>query len=298
VTLGLLGLWRLAEIAAARLGRRWIEGGGRGLAWDAPLRAAGLAAAALTAGAVVAGLAGLAVWSVAGLWTFPDFWPDAFRLDAWTRASRGLRAAAGETALIGAAALAVSLALTLGCLEAEHRHGLGRPARSLWLLYLPLVVPNVAFLTGLQTLALAAGLDGGRWAVAAAHVVFVLPYVFLSLADPWRAWDARAGLAAAALGAGPDRILWAVRMPMLLRPLLTAAAVGFAVSVGQYLPTLLIGGGRVATLATEAVALASGGDRRLIGVHALAQSAAAFVGFALALAIPALVFRNRRGLRA
>jgi putative thiamine transport system permease protein len=85
---------------------------------------------------------------------------------------------------------------------------------------------------------------------------------------------------------------------MLLRPLLTAAAVGFAVSVGQYLPTLLIGGGRVATLTTEAVALASGGDRRLIGVHALAQSAAAFVGFALALAIPALAFRNRRDLRA
>ena len=41
--------------------------------------------------------------------------------------------------------------------------------------------------------------------------------------------------------------------------ILTAAAVGFAVSVGQYLPTLLIGAGRLPTITTEAVALASGG---------------------------------------
>jgi putative thiamine transport system permease protein len=83
---------------------------------------------------------------------------------------------------------------------------------------------------------------------------------------------------------------------MLLRPLATAAAVGFAVSAGQYLPTLLIGGGRVTTLTTEAVALAAGGDRRLTGAWALAQAAAPLAGFALALAIPALIHRDRRGL--
>ena len=36
--------------------------------------------------------------------------------------------------------------------------------------------------------------------VVLAHLVFVLPYVFLSLGDPWRAWDARNGTVAAALG--------------------------------------------------------------------------------------------------
>ncbi len=130
-----------------------------------------------------------------------------------------------------------------------------------------------------------------------AHVVFVLPYVFLSLGDAFRAWDARYGAAAAALGAGPDGVLWRVRMPMLLAPVLTAAAVGFAVSAGQYLPTLLVGGGRVATLTTEAVALASGGDRRAIGVYAVAQTGAALLPFVLALAVPRLVWADRRGLR-
>jgi putative thiamine transport system permease protein len=84
---------------------------------------------------------------------------------------------------------------------------------------------------------------------------------------------------------------------MLLRPVLTAAAVGFAVSVGQYLPTLLVGAGRVQTVTTEAVALASGGDRRVIGVYALVQTAAALAPFLLALALPRLLWRNRRGMQ-
>ena len=295
---GALLAWRGAEIAVRRGGRAWTHAGGRGAAADGPLRALALLAALAVVGAVTLSLAGLAVWSVAGLWTFPDAWPDALTARSWARSADGLAAAAAETALIGAAATLIGLALALACLEAEHRHGLRASTRALWLLYLPLLVPQATFLMGLQTLAIGSGLDGLRASVVAAHVVFVMPYVFLSLADPFRAWDARQGLVAATLGAGPDRVLWRVRLPMLLRPVMTAAAVGFAVSVGQYLPTLLIGAGRVSTLTTEAVALASGGDRRLIGVHALAQALMPLAGFALALAVPAIAFRHRRGLRA
>jgi putative thiamine transport system permease protein len=261
------------------------------------LRGMGLGLALLSSAALLLGIAGLAVWSVAGLWTYPDAWPDALTARNWARHGPGLLSPLGETLVIAAAATLVALVLVLASLEAEHRHGLRPSTRALWLLYLPLLVPQVAFLLGLQVLLLAAGLDGTVAAVTLTHVVFVLPYVFLSLADPWRAWDARYVPVAAGLGAGADRVLWRVRLPMLLRPVLTAAAVGFAVSVGQYLPTLLIGGGRVQTLTTEAVALASGGDRRLIGVYALAQTATAFAGFALALLLPRLVWRNRRALR-
>ena len=290
-------LWRGGERAVARWGRAWVHAGRRGGA-DGAVRALAAGAAALVAALVAAGIAGLAVWSVAGLWSFPDAWPDALTARSWVRARPGLAPAAAETALIGAAATAIALTLALACLEAEHRHGLRAATRALWLLYLPLLVPQASFLTGLQTIAVGLDLDGARGGVIAAHVVFVLPYVFLSLADPFRAWDARQALIAATLGAGPDRVLWRVRLPMLLRPVMVAAAVGFAVSVGQYLPTLLIGAGRVSTLTTEAVALASGGDRRLIGVHALAQAAMPLIGFALALAVPAIAFRRRRGLAA
>ena len=84
---------------------------------------------------------------------------------------------------------------------------------------------------------------------------------------------------------------------MLTRAVLVASAVGFAVSVGQYLPTLLIGAGRFPTITTEAVALGSGGNRRVIGVYAFLQMLLPFLGFALATLVPALLFRNRRAIR-
>jgi len=292
-----LGLWRLMEIVVARIGRAWIASGGRGqTSVEQGLRITALILGATAALAVIAGLAGQVVWSFAGLWQFPDLLPDGFTLRNWHRFAPHLGGPAFETGIIAATATGLALLLTLACLEAEHRHGLRPATRALWLLYLPLIVPQVAFLAGFQTLSISAGIDGGRAAVILTHLVFVLPYVFLALADPWRAWDRNQDTIARALGAGPDRVLWAVRLPMLLRPVLTAAAVGFAVSVGQYLPTLLVGAGRVPTLTTEAVALASGGDRRVIGVYALAQMAAAFAPFALAVLLPRLVWRNRKGL--
>jgi putative thiamine transport system permease protein len=52
----------------------------------------------------------------------------------------------------------------------------------------------------------------------------------------------------------------------------------------------------VETLTTEAVALSSGGNRRVIGAYGLLQMALPALGFALALTLPRLIFANRRGM--
>lgn len=290
-------LWRAAEWAG-RHALVWLAGGGHRAAWlDRPMRGLAAGGAALVGGGLAAGMAGLAVWSVAGPWAFPDILPRSLSLSSWDRALPDLAASAGVTLAIAVTATAGALVLVLGCLEAEHRFGLAPAWWSVWVLYLPLLMPQIAFLPGLQRLMLTGGLQGSALTVALAHLVFVLPYVFLSLAAPFRAWDRRVGIAAASLGASEARIFWHLRLPMLAGPSLTAAAVGMAVSIGQYLPTLLVGGGRVETVTTAAVALSSGGDRRLVGAYALLQALLPFAGFALALAVPAVLWRNRRQMR-
>ena len=166
----------------------------------------------------------------------------------------------------------------------------------MWLAYAPLLVPQIAFLYGFQVALVQLALDGSWLAVAWSHFVFVLPYVFLSLADPWRALDPRYTRSAAALGARPWVVLIKIRVPMLLRPLLVASAIGFAVSVGQYLPTLFAGAGRMATLTTEAVTLSSSGDRRILGVFTFLQALIPLVVYLLAIALPAWLFRHRKGM--
>lgn len=296
LVVGALIAWRLGEWCVGVAGTRWVLSGNRGQG-DSWIAGLALGAGVLSALAVLLGIAVLGIWSVAAQWQFPNALPDAFTWRSWSRHSAGLKEALWETAVIAGTVTVVAATLAIGCLEAEHRYGLRLTKRGLWLLYLPLLVPQVAFLPGLQILFLGVGADMGRAPVMMAHLIFVLPYVFLSLADPFRAWDPRYGTVAEALGARPDGVLWRVRLPMLLRPMLTAMAVGVAVSVGQYLPTLLIGGGRVATLTTEALALVSGGDRRAIGVYGLMQTGAALLPFAMALLIPTIMWRNRQGLR-
>ncbi len=295
LVIGAIGLWRGLELLAAGLGRRWLVAGARGGGGAALRRTAGGAMAALYA---VTGFSvlGLGLWSVTRRWRYPDALPTAWTLDNWARQGDGLAWAAGTTLAVGLAAALAALALALGCLENEKRHGVTTTGRGLWLLYTPLLVPQVGFLFGAQVLAVMAGIDGTWLALVWSHLLFVLPYVFLTLADPYRALDERYARAALCLGASPNRVFWRVKLPMLLRPVLFALAVGFAVSVAQYLPTLFAGGGRFATLTTEAVALAGGADRRVMGVYAFLQALLPLVGFTAALAVPAWLFRGRRAL--
>ncbi|MCC2111589.1 MAG: ABC transporter permease subunit [Hyphomicrobiales bacterium] len=296
VTIAAIGIWRVAEDGFAALGRQLAIGGRRRVR-DRGVRGGAAMAMGLAAGLVLAGLLVLALWSIAGPWRFPDVLPRGFTLDGWMRHLGGLSRPLAITIWTGFAATVIALALSLACLENEARTGKSGGDRALAILYLPLLVPQVAFLFGLQVLLLRIGIDDGMVALIFAHLIFVLPYVFLSLADPWRAFDHRYQEIAAGFGKSPARVFWRVRLPMLAAASLTAAAVGFAVSVGQYLPTLLIGAGRLPTVTTEAVALAAGGDRRVIGAYAIVQAALPFVGFWIALAVPAILFRNRRALR-
>lgn len=290
-----IGAWHLAERAVRRVARRRWPTGARRRRVDALAGALASAAALLLAGAVLAML-GMALWSFAAQWRYPDAWPATWTLSNWQRQAASLWPPALTTLVVGAAATLISLALVLACLEHEASARLPRPSRSLWLLYLPLLVPQVAFLFGVQVLLVRIGADGRLAAVIWAHLVFVLPYLFLSLADPWRSFDDRYARTAASLGASRARVFWTIKLPILARPVLMASAVAFAVSVGQYLPTLFAGSGRVATLTTEAVTLSAGADRRVIGTWAMLQAAFPLVVYWLAAWVPRIAFRHRRGL--
>ena len=251
--------------------------------------------ASLFGGALLATLL-LGLWATAGRWRFPDLLPESFTSATLTQAMAGIGRPFAITLLAAVAATSIGLVLAIGCLEHWQRQGRALPGWVLSLLYLPLVVPQIGLLLGIQLLLLQAGLDGSPLALVGTHLLFVLPYLFLALALPYARQDPRYALQAACLGIGPLGVFMKVKLPMLLRPVLAAAAIGFAVSVGLYLPTLFAGGGRLPTLTTEAVALATGADRRLAAVYAFIQAGLPLAGFALALLVPRIVMFRGRGV--
>lgn len=99
-------------------------------------------------------------------------------------------------------------------------------------------------------------LDGG----GLGHLLWVMPWMLFILQPARQRIDSRLILIAQTLSWSRAKIFFYVKCPLMLRPTLIAFAVGFSVSIAQYMPTLWLGAGRFPTLTTEAVALSSGGS--------------------------------------
>ncbi len=232
-------------------------------------------------------LAVLAVWSVAQRWFFPALWPDALTLDIWRNASW---TPFWTTLWLAAAASLLCLPIVLIWLE-------WGPQRLNAALYVPLIIPTLPLVAAQYAALLHLGLDTTPLALVWSHLLWVLPYMLLTLVGAYRAFDARLMTSARALGCSRLQACLRVKWPVLLRPMLASWAVGFAVSVAQYLPTLFAGGGRFETVTTEAVALSAGGSRQVLAAQSLLQVALPLAAFALATALARVHSHNRQGLR-
>ncbi|KTQ86475.1 ABC transporter permease [Aureimonas ureilytica] len=297
VTLAVVAAWLAVERAAGMAMAILGNSGRRGQA-DGAVRFAAAGIVGLALSTVGAGLVVLALWSAAGLWQFPDLLPAKLSGTTWLRAWSSASGPLITTLAVAATSALIALVLVVALLESHRRSQRGDSIRlprvMAGLIYLPLVVPQVAFLFGLQILVLSLRAEASLSLLVATHLVFVVPYVTLALAAPWYALDPRYERVAAGLGTSRLRSLLRVRLPMLAAALATAFAVGFSVSVGQYLPTLLIGAGRFPTITTEAVALSSGGNPRIVGTYALLQTLLPTIVFILAGSVP-MVFATKPG---
>jgi putative thiamine transport system permease protein len=229
----------------------------------------------------------LVLWSVAQAWFFPALWPDALSLESWRQADW---TPFWTTLWLGLTASLLCLPAVLIWLE-------WGPQRFNAVLYLPLIVPALPLVAGQYAVLLHLHLDGTAVALVWSHLLWMLPYMVLTLIGPYRAFDPRLMTSARALGCSQWSVCLRVKWPILFRPIMAALAVGFAVSVAQYLPTLFAGGGRFVTVTTEAVALSAGGNRRVLAVQALLQIALPMAAFGLAAYLPYWLGRHRKGLQ-
>lgn len=233
----------------------------------------------------------LAISSMSGVWRFPFVLPQTYTLEAWASVWQSSKAVWTTLSL---AALSAGLVL-IWCVAWLELAPAAWDAALRQLLYLPLLIPSVLWVVGLHHMSLTLGMDGTWSGLLLAHTLAVLPYVFIALAPAYLGFDVRYEQVSASLGRSRWAFLWQVKWPLLRSSLASAFAVGFAVSVAQYLPTLFIGAGRFQTVTTEAVTLASGGQRSLTAAYAWLQFVLPLMCFALAAWVgKTRTFKNHR----
>ena len=219
------------------------------------------------------------VLSFVQLWPYPELWPTHWTSQAWQAVWQGA-GTISDTLTLSVASTFTSMVLLVAWFEAAPRRmqQISQHWALIWL-----VSPPLLWLWGLHSLMITWGFEASWSAVYIGHVFAVLPYVLLTLGPAYLSFDTRFTDAAATLGKGWWSQCRHIKWPMLRAPLWRSAAIGWAVSVTQYLPTEWLGGGRVTTLTTEALAQSSGGQRSISAAWALAQWVLPMLAFAWAM---------------
>ena len=222
----------------------------------------------------------LLVWSAAARWPWPDLLPEEYSLRTVRELLFGtasLPALVGSSTLL--ALVVAVLGTAVGLLTARATELYDIPGKSLvrFGTFLPLLVPGTVFAMGIQITLIRLGLADTAAGVVLVHTIVAMPYCITILTDVTRAVGVKYEEQAAVLGAGPVRAFFQASLPALLPGVLSSMSMSFILSSSQYFTTLMVGGGRVRTLALVLVPYIQSGDRSLSAIYSVA-----FAGSALA----------------
>lgn len=285
VSLLLIGVLRLVEWCITRGFKSWQYSGRNGLALPGK-----------TLFVILSVIAALMIpitllWSVAQRWRFPDLLPSRYSMRFWEYEWVSIVNPIAQSLVIALISGSIVIVMALLAHEYRIRYRLQLPS---YIIAIPMLIPQLSVLFGMQVVTLYVSADAYFFWVCWAHVFFAFPYVYLSLDGPWRSFDERLTRAALSLGKSPIRVWFKVKMPILLTAIVFAWAIGISVSLAQYLPTLMLGAGRISTITTEAVALSSGFDRRVTAIYAIWQALLPFLFFFLAILVSHFQGKHRR----
>ncbi len=222
----------------------------------------------------------LLIWSVAQRWRFPDWLPSRWSWQFWSNEWHSLSTTLWDSSVLAMISASLALLLAATVHQLESRGSFKFPMLAV---LVPLVVPQLSLLFGIQVTALWLAPNQHWLWVVWSHLFFAFPYVYLSLKGPWFAYDERYSQISLSLGKSPLYTFIRVKCRLLAQAMLFAWAVGASVSLAQYLPTLMLGAGRITTITTEAVALTSGQDRRVMAIYGLWQALLPLIFYTLAL---------------
>ncbi|MEH6444185.1 MAG: hypothetical protein V7784_09820 [Oceanospirillaceae bacterium] len=295
-----IGLFYLAEVLLKKYLKNWlVAGADSSNAFELPAKVCAYIALFIISASSFLSIAALVVWSFSRQWRFPDLLPALWSIKNWQKSWGQLTEPLFNTALIGISSGFLALVVCIAVLQWQSQLSVKRANNYswiIWLVYVPILIPQISFMFGIQVMLISMNLDGHMMTMIWMHLLFVLPYCYLSLAKVYLQFDDRYLQVGAVLSQSMWRSFCFVKVPMLFKPLAFSFAVGFAVSVSQYLPSLYVGAGRIETITLQSVAAASGSDNRISAVFGFWQFVLPLIVYFAALAIPQLCFIRRRGL--
>ncbi len=228
----------------------------------------------------------LFLWAFAGEWRFPDLLPTE-----WS--SRGISyllepggrvlGATLNSLLIGVSVALASVVVGMPAGMALGGYEWRMKGAVIFVILLPILVPPLASTMGIHLTFIRLGLADTTLGVFLVHLVATVPYTAIILTSIFAERTGELEEAARTLGAGPWQAFRYVTLPDLAPGVAVAGLFAFLISWGQYILTVLIGGGNVVTLPMLLFSAASGNDPVVTSALAIVFALPAVLALVIAL---------------
>ena len=206
------------------------------------------------------------VWSLAHRWYYPSVIPSEWSNRSWryiinpnTRVIR---------AFVNSLVIASSVTIIGIIIGVPAGKALGMYKFKLkWLVELiilaPAIVPPLAATMGIQVIFIRMGLADTMLGVIIVHLIPTLPYMIVSLSGVFANYDPQFEEQARSLGANKAKTFFLITLPAVFPGIVTGSMFAFLISWGQYILTILVGGGRIITLPILLFSFTGSGDNSI-----------------------------------
>lgn len=203
------------------------------------------------------------VWAFSHRWLFPSIVPSEMSMRAWEYISNPNTKVLSSTLNSLVIALTVTAVSILVGVPAGKALGMykfkGKNFIELIILS-PTIIPGLAVTMGMQVIFIRMGLTDTMLGVIIVHLIPTIPYMTISMSGIFANYDPAYEDQARSLGAGSMQTFFLITLPTVFPGIITGAMFAFLISWGQYILTVIIGGGRVITLPLLLFSFAGSGD--------------------------------------
>ncbi len=228
----------------------------------------------------------LFLWAFAGEWRFPDFLPTEWSLRGiYHLVDPGGRVfgATLNSLLIGVSVALASVVIGMPAGMALGGYEWRFKGVVIFFILLPILVPPLASTMGIHLTFIRLGLADTMLGVFLVHLVPTVPYTAIIMTSIFAEHTGELEEAARILGASPWQAFVSVTLPEVTPGVAVAGLFAFLISWGQYILTLLIGGGSVVTLPMLLFSAASGNDPVVTSALAIVFALPAVLALVVAL---------------
>lgn len=220
----------------------------------------------------------LLLWSFGENWVYPNIFPASLTVKNIILSFVEIKEHLWTTGLLAFFSSLISVVLCLIWLEWDRLPYLG--FADVLILLVP-IFPMLPLLFGLQIYLKKMIFLNPFMSVLYVHIFFNFPFVFLILKNYFFDFDKRYKFISASLGKSSYDFFIKIRLPLLKKGIFTAFSIGFAVSIAQYLSTVMIGAGRVETMTTDMIVAVAGEKRKGMAIFGLLQMLLPLIFFLL-----------------